>query len=237
MKTKECKSCGKLMENVYNNRKYHEECYSIIRRDKRTKPEKKIRKRLYDQEYNKVHHEEILKKRREYTNRPEIRIRTRDYMRKYATEYRKKNKEKCLEQYRKDAKKYREKIKNDWERLLKSKEWKKQWEKEKFKEDIQFKIRHLLRHRVREALKVYTLMGKIMSSEKYGIDYGAIIEHLKPFPEDLSKYHIDHIKPLCSFSLINEDGSTNLEEVKKAFAPENHQWLLAQENFRKGGRL
>ena len=25
VKTKECKSCGKLMENVYNNRKYHEE--------------------------------------------------------------------------------------------------------------------------------------------------------------------------------------------------------------------
>ena len=72
-----------------------------------------------------------------------------------------------------------------------------------------------------------------MSSKKYGIDYKEIIEHLKPFPEDLSKYHIDHIIPLCSFRFINEDDSINFEEIKKAFAPENHQWLLKEENLRK----
>ena len=41
------------------------------------------------------------------------------------------------------------------------------------------------------------------------------------------RLHIDHIKPLCSFDL------TNLEEVKKAFAPENHRWLLAKDNLAK----
>ncbi len=67
-----------------------------------------------------------------------------------------------------------------------------------------------------------------MSSKEYGVDYKAIIRHLKPFPEHISNFHIDHIKPLCSFDL------TNPSEVKKAFSPENHQWLLAEDNLKKG---
>jgi len=69
-----------------------------------------------------------------------------------------------------------------------------------------------------------------MKSKDYGIDYEKIIEHLKPFPKDLSKYHIDHIKPLCKFDL------TKKEEVKKAFAPENHQWLLVTDNLKKSSK-
>jgi hypothetical protein len=90
---------------------------------------------------------------------------------------------------------------------------------------------HRLRTRLRIALNDYTKTGKIMSSNKYGIDYKKIIEHLKPFPEDLSKYHIDHIIPLVSFDL------TNQEEIKKAFAPENHQWLLVFDNLSKGNKI
>jgi len=67
------------------------------------------------------------------------------------------------------------------------------------------------------------------------VDYEKIIEHLKPFPNNINKYHVDHIKPLCSFSFVGEEGSINLEEIQQAFAPENHQWLLAQDNLRKGG--
>jgi len=102
--------------------------------------------------------------------------------------------------------------------------------KERKKEDIKFYIRTILRTNTYRALRTYTKTGKIMKSTKYGIDYKAIIEHLKPFPEDLSKYHIDHIRPLCSFDL------TSLEQVKEAFAPENHQWLTVEQNLRKGGK-
>jgi len=95
----------------------------------------------------------------------------------------------------------------------------------------------LVKDRVRTSVgnmfRRYIKEGKIMTSKKYGIDYRAIIEHLKPFPENLKDYHIDHIKPLCSFNLINLDGSTNLKEIKKAFAPENLRWLIARENQRK----
>lgn len=94
--------------------------------------------------------------------------------------------------------------------------------------DINFALRSRLRALFLNALKRYTQEGKISNSDKYGIDYKSIIEHLKPFPEDLSKYHIDHIKPICLFDL------TNSEEIKKAFAPENHQWLTIEENLKKG---
>lgn len=120
---------------------------------------------------------------------------------------------------------YREKNKD----LLMAK--KKEKQKLLRKIDTKFRILSNLRTRLCLALKKYSQTGKIASSKKYGIDYKAIIEHLKPFPEDLSKYHIDHIKPLCSFDL------TNPEEIKKAFAPENHQWLTIKDNLMKGGKF
>ena len=111
------------------------------------------------------------------------------------------------------------------------------WHKEKIKNDLNYRLRNRLRKQFHRAFQRYTKTGKVMPSKKYGVNYQAIIEHLKPFPKNLSKYHIDHIKPLCSFTFVNEDGSTNLEEVKKAFAPSNHQWLTAKQNMKKGGRF
>ncbi|MFH1899815.1 MAG: hypothetical protein ABIJ83_00910 [Patescibacteria group bacterium] len=101
----------------------------------------------------------------------------------------------------------------------------------RYKKDKNFKIGMRLRNLLNYALKSYTEKGKTFSSRKYGINYNKIIEHLMPFPENIGNWHIDHIKPLSSFNL--ED----IEEVKKAFAPENHQWLLASENISKGNKL
>ena len=113
------------------------------------------------------------------------------------------------------------------ENKIKLKKYIKKYHRKRRKIDEQFQISTRLRSRLGRALKKYTKTGKIATSKLYGIDYKAIMEHLKPFPKDISKYHIDHIKPLCSFDL------TNPEEVKKAFAPENHQWLLAEDNLSK----
>jgi hypothetical protein len=110
---------------------------------------------------------------------------------------------------------------------IKKKIFYKKWNKNKRKEDTNFAMTMRIRNYFYYTLKKYTTRGKITNSYKYGIDYKAIIEHLKPFPEDISKYHIDHIKPLCSFNLEDK------EEIKKAFAPENHQWLLAEDNLKK----
>lgn len=101
--------------------------------------------------------------------------------------------------------------------------------------DADFKLRELLRKRVRQAISVYFKTGVLWVSNDGSIDYRAIIEHLEPCPGDISEYHIDHIKPLCSFTFINKDDSYNIEEIKMAFAPENYQWLTAKENRLKGG--
>lgn len=99
--------------------------------------------------------------------------------------------------------------------------------------DKNFLIIKRLRRLVVKSFETSISGGKTQSSKKYGIDYKAIIEHLKPFPENIKLYHIDHILPLCSFKFINSDGSIDFEEIKKAFAPQNHQWLLAEENLKK----
>ena len=100
----------------------------------------------------------------------------------------------------------------------------------RLKTDKNFRIACRLRGSLRKALKTYSI-GKKFPSSKYGINYKEIIKHLKPFPNNIKDYHVDHIKPLCSFNL------TDPEQVKIAFAPENHQWLLAEENLIKGGRI
>ena len=91
-----------------------------------------------------------------------------------------------------------------------------------------------LRHLVWQAFKRYTTTGKIMVSSKYGIDYKAIIEHLGPHPNTRGiegKFHIDHIIPVSAFDI------NDLEQVKIAFAPSNHRWLLAHENRFKNANM
>ena len=92
----------------------------------------------------------------------------------------------------------------------------------------------VLRGKVRQAFIRYTKTGKIMASSKYGIDYKGIIEHLGPHPNTLGiegKFHVDHIIPVSAFDL------NDLEQVKIAFAPSNHQWLTAHENQIKAAKI
>ena len=104
------------------------------------------------------------------------------------------------------------------------------YEKEKIKNNEKFKIIKRLRTLLRATFKKYSLCGKVKSSKKYGIDFSAIIKHLGPYPGDLKDYHIDHIFPLSAF---NFDDPIH---IKAAFAPENHQWLLAKENISKSNK-
>lgn len=181
----------------------------------------KIGEKRYQEQWlakNPNYHKNYQRKNKEKTNisSQKWKDKNRDYVNEYSRKYREENPEKYLEIARKSNNKNRKEISRR-ETIRK-------------KTDKEFAIKKRLRIILVCALKRYSKTGKIFQSKKYGVDFQAIIKHLKPFPKDISKYHIDHIKPLCTFKL------TNPEEVQKAFAPENHQWLTVQENLRKGGR-
>jgi len=129
--------------------------------------------------------------------------------------------------------KNKERVSNNIKRYQKTKKYlhyQRRYKKTKLKGDVRFRIKTYLRNSLYHALKTYSKEGKIWASSKYGINYKAIIEHLKPFPEDLSNYEIHHVKPLHTFNFINPDGSQNFLAIKEAFSPENHKWVTIEEH-------
>jgi hypothetical protein len=146
------------------------------------------------------------------------RERHKEKINKYNYEYAKKNKEKTSRWKKKHDEK------------PSTKERKTKYMRELALRDINFKIRRNTRSRIYSATKKL-IENEIRRKYKININYLKIAKYLKGnLPADFheKKYHIDHIKPLCSFDLTKED------EFKRAFAPENHRWLLAIENLKKG---
>ena len=183
----------------------------------RQRPENKTRRKEYNKAYNQrpevkkrnkesyQDNKEIIKQKvKEYSQKPEVKKRNKEYIKKYYKEY-------SQRQY----------VKENRNNYLIAKRNK----------NLSWSIKHKLKNRLSIAFNNYSKTGKVMTSKKYGIDYKAIIEHLKPFPKDISKYHIDHIIPLSLFDF------NNLEHIKIAFAPTNHRWLTKEENMKKGNKL
>ena len=154
--------------------------------------------------------------------------------REYIKEYRK-NHPQWREKHRILAvTRYREKRANYWKEYGKRPEVRARiLERRRLKRqtDLGFAISDRIRHSLNHALSKYSKTGKIMNTKKYGVHLKGIIEHLRPFPKNLKNFEIDHIIPLHTFDL------TNAEEVKRAFAPSNLQWLTREENRRKSGKL
>lgn len=182
----------------------------------RQKPEVKVRRKKYIKEYTKNNKDKVDEYYKEYYKRPEVKKRKREYEK----QLRKKPEFKVRERKYKQKPKYKAR--------------RREYTKKRLKTDKNFSIIQRLRKRKNKVIRRAIKTGIVPKDSEFmgvKIDYKAIIEALKPFPEDISLYHIDHRKPLCSFDL------TNPEEIRVAFAPENHQWLLASENMSKGGRL
>jgi hypothetical protein len=204
---------------------YYQKNKEIIKaRNKLWKKNNRDKVLLNNKKYKLKHKEKIAAYEKERQKRPEV----KEKLRKNTLNHYYRNRDKQLL------------VMKEWR--SKNKDWLFKWRKDNLisKRIYQRKyysvnpnniIIHRLRTRLYFILNHYTKTGKIMSSRKYGIDYAKIIEHLKPFPEDLSKYHVDHIIPLSSFDL------TKPEQIKIAFAPENHQWLLEFDNLSKHNKL
>lgn len=135
----------------------------------------------------------------------------------YNKEYYEKNKETLISK----NKNYRQSHKQ--EISTKSKEYL----RNRYNIDEQYRNYKNLKRRVQLAFAKFSANGKIMQSKQYGIDYTAILEHLGPCPGPRKNYNIDHIFPLAAFNFDDP------EQIKLAFAPENHQWLTKEENLAK----
>ena len=173
--------------------------------------------------------DKILKRNREYyeKNKDNRKVAMKKYFKKYS------RRPQVVVRRRKQGVKYykrnEDRIK-EYRNSESGKDYINEYIKNRRKNDLNYAISLRLRGSLNGALKAYSKTGKIITSKKYRIDYKEIIEHLKPFPKDIKNYHVDHIKPLCSFNL------NNTEEVKKAFDKNNLQWLTAEENLKKGSK-
>jgi len=104
------------------------------------------------------------------------------------------------------------------------------------KVDPEFKILKTLRTRLWHALKNQKADKKYRTKQLTGCELPFLKGFLEAkFTEGMSwenhgEWHLDHIKPCCSFDLKNE------EEQKKCFHYTNLQPLWAVENLSKGGK-
>jgi len=109
-------------------------------------------------------------------------------------------------------------------------------ENKRLKEDPQARLSRALRARLREAIKV--LGGKKFTSalDLVSCTIEELREHMEiHFQEGMSwdnygEWHIDHIKPCCSFDLTEET------QQRECFHYTNLQPLWAKDNLEKGSR-
>jgi len=212
MYLKKCENCEKEIEAKLPRRRFcSRSCnLKVYFKD----PKKALARKEYNHAYmNNPENKKRLKiLRKEYSKKPEVM---------------EKNRILAVTKYKKKRKEY-------WKDYGKRPEVRKRInEKDRFrrKKDKNYAIIDRLRRSLNHALTKYTQEGKLMNSRKYGINWEEIIESLKPFPNKINLYEIDHIKPLHSFDL------TKKEEVKRAFSPLNLQWLTIEENRSKSGRI
>lgn len=207
-----CPICNNL---IYGKRKSKKYC-SISCRNKNDYLKNKEKRKRYQKERRK--NQEILKRIKEYDKiRHQRDKEKRNLKTKRWREANKEKKQKIDKEYYENNK---EKYRN----------YSKKMYRQKYNKNQKYTITYRIRRRLQTELKNYIKKGITNKDNIHHINYKKIIEHLKPFPKNLSEYHIDHIRPLCTFDL------TNPKEVKKAFAPENHQWLTAEQNMKKGGK-
>jgi hypothetical protein len=198
-----------------------------------TKEEKKLAQKENYKKWYENHKTERKakdnKRRREYyQNHKEERL-------LYAKEYRENHKEKGKKYNKNWRTEHKQEIKIKRKEYYQNhKEERNKYTLNKLKNNINFKIANNLRNRLRQALKDNQKSGSAVK------DLGCSIPELKTHLESKFQdgmtwdnwsptgWHIDHIKPLASFNLINR------KEFLKANHYTNLQPMWAEENFKKG---
>jgi len=200
----------------------------------------------YQKEYYKKNKDKIKEINNEWKNKNRKRykelshewyLRNKERLAEETKKERKNNPEKYHKLYLKQKGKpdYRKKH-NAWKRAYtKRPEIRKKMnikQNNKMKSRIDLQIARRIRNRINKKIRKYKKEGKIIpfTGTEETLNLNLIVNKLIiNFPKDYGEntYHIDHIEPLCSFDLTDE------KQLKEAFAPDNHRWLLAEENLAK----
>lgn len=151
----------------------------------------------------------------------QYKIKNKEILNQYNKQWIKENPDKILAIRRKHREKYKDKINKQ--------------RRKKRKENINFRLRTIISNRIRMALS----RGS-KNSTAYDLT-GCSWEHLKLYLENrftvgmswdnFGEWHIDHIKPCCSFDL------TDTQQQKLCFHYTNLQPLWAIDNLKKSGKL
>lgn len=163
-----------------------------------------------------------------------LKVYCKECRKKNGSLYYSKNKESINEKHKKHYHKNKESINE------RHKKWRKEnkgymttYSKERRKVDVIYRISGNLRTRIWWAVK----NNKLNSSIEYlGCDVGFYKKYLESlFTEGMSwdnygEWHIDHIRPISSFDLLEE------EEMVECFNYKNTQPLWAFDNLSKGNR-
>lgn len=225
-------------EERANKRREYKRKYYVANRDKILAANKEYRNRP-----------EVKQKMKEYYSRPDVKLAKKEYdkskkRKEYKYEYVrrpevKRNRALYMRLRRKTSQKQRDTDKKCRSYSHRSEKYK-IYVKRRMKTDINYVISKRCRDMLRYSFSKYIKNGLLVEPKKYNINYSEIIQHLlKNKPKGVStldllngkKWHIDHIKPISSFNLLNE------LEFKMAFAPENHQFLPAIENLKKSNKI
>lgn len=208
--TAKCKQC---LSEYYQKNKIK---INLRRKELNKIPERKSKISKNKKQYYKKNRKKILSKKST--------IQKTDDFRKSRREYYQNNKEK----FKTKDKKYRNKTE--------TKNKKRIYHNKYYKENINYKLACSLRSRIRVALKNKIIKKNFKTLDVVGCTIPELKLHLESqFKEGMSwdnhgqyGWHIDHIKPLSSFDL------TDQEQVKQACHYTNLQPLWAEENLSKG---
>lgn len=156
---------------------------------------------------------------------------------KYYHEIRKIEKAEYYKEYREKNKEYFNNYCNNHYHT--KKELYREWEQNKRDNDLGYKLKHITSTRINDALKTYTTLKKDRTIEYLGCNMEEYTQYLESlFTPEMNwdnygkdKYwEIDHIRPICSFNLENE------EEMYECFHYKNTRPLSRIENREKSGK-
>jgi hypothetical protein len=226
-KRHECKSCHSLIgKEWYLNNK--EKCLADSLKYRQANSEKI---RLYQREYYSNNREKCRESARKYAQNNKEKVRAKN-SRLYERDKdrillrQKQLRDADIEATREKSREYRRKNRDHINRAT----------RQRRAEDVQFRLGMVLRERLNKVVKRGQKAGSAVSD--LGCTVPELVEHLESqFSKGMTwdnwgvtGWHIDHIRPLCSFDLTDRD------QWLDACSYKNLQPLWAKDNLSKGGK-